>query len=381
MRKLTKISLLEKVLDILPFYLISRALFFLIIFLVGYAGYEVVPSREGGLFHVFPNPGSFFEKLKRILLSADASWYMEIARYGYPENLGNGEPRHWVFFPAFPMVVAFFSLFTGSYLGSAIIINAIFFFLALFFLRLFLDDCMDRDSIKFVIACVCLYPVSYFFSTPHSESLFFFLLILAFYLIKYEYLSILIALIFGFMLCTRPTGLLLVPALFFYMRERGHSFIKISLVNAGAIFILFLYFAYLYQLTGDPLIWLNNQKAWGRGDGFMSLILSEFKIFSAWSFDLMHVLALVFCLISALFFVSKKEISCFFMIIVPIVVCLKTGTLLSLSRIIMPIFPLFIYLAYVFKSPSSRLNVLIVLSALFSLMSFMYALHVSFAMT
>lgn len=372
--------------DVLPFFLISRAIFLLIVFFTSSVDAYRIPSREGGLFHLMLREEGLFspgtiKKFIQTLLSADAAWYLEIARYGYPIFSGGVEPQHWVFFPAFPMFVACVTKITGSYLLSALILNNLLFLLSLILLHAFLSQKYTKDSVLFVVGLLCFYPTSYFFSTPHSESLFLFLLASVLYAISLQLHPLIVSLLLAMLFCTRPTGLLVFPGILLFMRESRISFAHMLLIIFVSAALFSLYLIFLYMQTGDPFIWLNHQSVWGRGEKGIGSIISDFSFVAPWSFNLMHV-GTALCVICAVgYFVYLKQFSFALMLCVPLVSCLLTGTFWSLTRIMMPVVPLCIFLQSVCRTQIVRLCTLLFLSSLFGLFCLLYALHVSIAMT
>src|SRR5262249_49789477 len=112
---------------------------------------------------------------------------------------------------------------------------------------------------------VCFFPTSYFFSTPITEALFFLLLVSSWYLVLIDRV-ILAGIIFSLVGLTRPTGPIAFPAFLILLYEARQLFTKKGLLAAflaplgTAAFMLFM-----WEKTGNPLAFSDNQKGWGRG--------------------------------------------------------------------------------------------------------------------
>ncbi len=379
-----KIQLKSGLFEVLPFFLLSRILFFAILAITSSVSIERVPSREGVNFHLHLQEdfSKIKERVTKTLLSADSSWYLEISKYGYPEeSSATASARHWVFFPAFPLIISSLAKITTSTLLPAIFINAVFFLVGLSVLSTYLSlSGFERGTRNFIIGCLCFHPYSYFFSTPHTEAGFFMLLVTSLFLASYRNSHLLLTGVLGFLLCYRPTGILIYPSLFLGAKNK-RIFIVCSLF---AVLGLSYYFYYLWQLTGSPFAWLVNQKVWGRGMGSYGLmgVLDEVRnIVLPWSFSFSHFLVTVLAICALSYFFFKKNFSFAFMILIPLLALLQTGTLLSVSRVMMPIFPVYIYLASVIKSEDARTMFLLSSAVVFGIMCLLYSLNVTIAMT
>lgn len=250
-------------------FLSSRIIVFTTLVLSALSRSYPMPSRGVSFYHTVSDVklSELISNLKSILLAADASWYMEIANYGYPiREYTNTEALHWVFFPLFPIAVKAFSYLTGSFLISALIINFLSFLLALLCINsLMRVESYSSSSIKFTIALICFHPLSYFYSAPFTESIFLLLLCSSLLFISTGK-SLFSALIYGLCIVSRPTGLLIAPGIALLAKKKGISIIPFTLISAIP-FIIFCCF--LGYTTGNPLAWLQNQSAWEEREVFL----------------------------------------------------------------------------------------------------------------
>lgn len=380
MDKLHK-NIRDSLIEIFPEFILSRAIFFLILVCVSSIAIDKVPSREGGNLNlsVVDDFSYIFSKLKLILLSADSSWYLEIAKYSYPiDSVNTVYPRHWVFFPAFPILLSIFSKIIGSYLCSAILLNFILFWFGLSFINLYLKESnFSKLYRRSVISLFCFHPFSYFFSTVHTESLFLFALSGMFYFLNTKSHKVYLYIFLTLMLLSRPTGILLLPGVFYLLckdRDSRKLLLLIFLLSASTFLI---YPLYLWELTGSPFSWAINQKAWGRGSLKLFSINEVKEMILPWNFSLLHFVYFLVSLSSTFYFVRLKKYAEVLLILVPTIVLISSGSLLSVTRILMPIFFIQMFVAGFIKSEIVLTRVLIVSSIMFALFTLLYCLHVT----
>lgn len=375
-------------------FLLSRLLILSILLISASSGISTVPAREGHTIHLNLNTTQQTEtKLKHILLSADASWYSEIAQYGYPtKHHTTNDPAHWVFFPGFPILMHLANKISSSYIINAIILNNIFFLLGLMLLfRLSEQYFSTSEQSQNIIYLLCFHPLSYFFFTPHTESLFFVSLIGTIYFAskKTEDSSLenicLTTILLSVCLLSRPTGLLILPGVLFFLWSRGYSLVKISSIIGIALLPLFAFFYYLYKISGSPLAWLTNQEAWGRTIGGSSLfekfmlIFRETTLVAPWNFNLLHIIIIALTLISSYYLFKKKLFSFLLILLLPLLASLGTGSIMSISRIMMPVFPFYIGINLALNK-TAYICFILCSAILLGILCLLYSLHVSMAM-
>lgn len=147
----------------------------------------------------------------------DGIHYLEIARsgYGYLQQ---------AFFPFYPRLIRFLSLFLGSYLWSGILISHFCFAFALVFLGRLLELEGEKERvIKNTLLLISFFPASFYFLNVYTESLFLLLAVLSFYLArqkKWFWAS----LIGGLAAYTRIVGIFILPSLLVeYWRQRSEK--------------------------------------------------------------------------------------------------------------------------------------------------------------
>lgn len=383
-RKKQRMTYLEP----LKAFIVSRSLILIIIVLSSQFTTTTIPAREGINYNptISLDVSKVSTSLKKIFLSADASWYIEIAQNGYHDPTPEPTALNWVFFPLLPLLISCLKPIFGSYLLAGVLISNLCFFLSLLFLhRLALMRGFSTAQASRCIWFLALYPTSYFFINPLTEAVFLLLLILSFFLLekeKYLCSGVLMLLVTA----TRPTGLLILPAFCFRIWEKSkfrvpRGILALLLAPLGILF----FSVYLFQHTGDALAWLSNQANWGRNDlGFVTLI-SQYQLdFSTlmlpWNFTALNILAAILTLGVALHFALSGNLSWTLLLAVPVLAALSTGTLQSMTRFTMILFPLYFCLARFADNPTVEKIILSVSSALLALMTALYAYHVTAAM-
>lgn len=341
----------------------------LVVFVLSF--YDLIPfsQRDYNLnsdhFH-----GQAQSRLEMGLSAYDGPQYLDIAYFGY-EIIGEVDSKKYAFFPFYPLLIKVFApLFNGNYTLSALLISLLahLFGFILFFKLLNLEKTDEKGSwlsLKYFL----IYPTAIFFLATYTESLFFLLSVLTFFLLRKKkfYLSALT----GFLgALTRPPGILLfipfVLELFFFLKETGFkNFLKSSIREKAKIITpLFVplgtlsYFFYLKLITGNFNSYFEALAYWKRSElslknvftvlfdritNFASLPLHSFY---ASKLDLIFVL---FFLSLLLIFYKKIRFSYFAYGLSLIFLPLLSGQTMSLMRYLSVCFPVFIILGKITK--------------------------------
>jgi len=289
----------------------------------------------------------------------DGVHYLGIAQIGY---MGFEQ----AFFPLYPVVVRGGSLLTGSYLVSGFLVSLIFFWFGLnvFYKLVRLD--YKEDVVRWAVLFLALFPTSFFFAGAYTESLFLFLVLSFFYLLRKEkwFLAGVVGLLAG---ATRFIGVFLVFSYLweYYKKGKGgwgwfYSF----LVFVG----LSGYMLFLKSTTGDSLAFLHSQSVWQRESFilFPQVIWRYLKIFGGFDFhNLIYWVAVlefvVFLSFLAILILNIKKIRCSYLIFgfISIIVPSMTGTLMSIGRFALLVFPVFILMGSI-KNRSVKISLLVV---------------------
>lgn len=299
----------------------------------------------------------------------DAGWYLTIATRGYeylPDRLTR--QQNLVFFPAFPTLMAWVSLlFARQVVWSGAVVSIVAFAWAMrYFFRL-ARELMDEDRATVAVALLAVYPFAVFFSAPYTEALFLLTMLGAWWHLRRDERWAGFA--WGFVAgLTRPNGCLLsvplalvvVAPLWKHGRVQrppeGWLGVVDRLVVAAAPGLgMLAYSAYVYDLTGDPFMWIRLQGAWGRENiGVAAFLAGEWRslgeqgIYGYATGDVPNFLnALAALLVGAsvvpvwLRFGTPAAV----LLAVNLVPSLASGGWLSVGRATSVLFPLFLWLA------------------------------------
>jgi hypothetical protein len=185
----------------------------------------------------------------------DAVWYLSIARSGYDGGSGLA-----AFFPLYPVGVraaAGGSQSPALLLLAAYALSAAAFVVALVLLHKLVSLELGERYARPVLALVALWPASFFFSAPYSESVFLALSLGVFYAARTQRFALAAVLCAG-ATATRPTGMLLLLPLA-WMAWRAGRLRWVAVAPLGAV-------AFSAGLAGaelSPLGWFEVERGWG----------------------------------------------------------------------------------------------------------------------
>jgi hypothetical protein len=311
------------------------------------------------------------ENWLEVFFRNDAGWYKSIVEGGYEritkiEDLGLVTSEYikqsnWAFFPCYPLSIAFFTkLFGMSFMQGALCVSILAStacFLAFYrFTAFFLKD----DSKAYSIALLFIVsPFHYHFSMFYTEAVFLLFLLLSMLgiaLRKY-WMTVLCA---AALVLVRPNGLICLLPLWLYMLEQNgftlkqinwNSLIKKSLVFVPAVLVFASYLLYQYLQTGYYNAFSLAQAGWMKTTTFPLLSLFKHGGLTNTVNSIYTCIVMVF----ALFSVKKLPLSMNVFIWLNLLLPLTAGSVISMTRYISVLFPLFILIAAAsFKLPKSR---------------------------
>lgn len=329
---------------------------------------KIIPLNKG---YLGPVPWANF----------DGVHYLSIAENGYGIY-------QQAFFPFFPLMLKLLSfIFLGSYIIAGLVIVHLSFFIALYFfyklVKLDYSEKIANWSVLFLI----FFPTSFFFVSIYTESLLLMFVILSFYLTRKKNF-ILASVIAGFASATKLVGIFLLPVLIleFYLQNKDRIYLKSYILHLISIIVLsssglVAYIFYLWKVYGDPLLFVHSLPAFGVGRSGEEIILLPqvifryFKIFSTIPFFTHD--ALIALLELSLFFIflfilllniTKIRLSYLIFGIFAIMTPTLSGTLSSIPRYLLTVFPVFVIFAQ-YKHKKALLGLfiifLIILTAFF----------------
>ncbi len=350
---------------------------------------ETVPAREGLDHHLslkFSISGAR-EDLKRIWRSADCSWYLGIADNGYTvASYTDPQPHNWVFFPLYPLLERSLAPLLGNSFRAGVLLSNLAFLASLFVLhRLAIESGYLEEEASRAIWFLAIFPTSYFFLAPLTESIFLLTISSSFLLVR-RGKSLAGALLFSLSSATRPVGLIAFPAFALALWEQTQALtlkncVALALAPLGGV----IYSLYLWSLTGSAFVFITNQAFWGRAkltmpQLFEQLLSYPFELMHPWNFTLLNVAALVLgATISCRLFLQRRYSWCA-LVVLPLLAALLTGSVLSMCRFTMVLFPIFFELGRLCSTHRCERIVTLIFASLLAIMTALYAIHVTGAM-
>lgn len=370
---------------------LTRIIILVVFILVGQTKIMPDPANPGTTDSYLSLQGiSIAQILRGEAQTADVNWYMTIAIYGYERRpFENTAAHNWAFFPLYPLLVRPGGRLTGDYTLTGMFLSHVFFFFALVMLhKTALAFELDSEAANRAILYLAIFPVSYFFSLPVTESLFLLLTTASFYFAKREHWWI-AGLTGALASATRFTGVLLFPALaVLYWQTYRHfwpprkTMLALCLVPAG----LFAFMIHLYAITGNALAFKGALVAWGRTTGFfltplLGYINEPLVLVGPWNPHFLNFWAATITLVCGFVLLRRKAYALACYTLLSVFVALSSVLLQSQARYAMVVFPTFLVLATWGRNKSVDTFVRTVSLVLLSLMTALFAAHFSIAMS
>jgi hypothetical protein len=312
----------------------------------------------------------------------DTAWYMSIVVDGYRYKTSDmTQQQNIVFFPALPVATRIAGrLFGGespAFLwGGSLVVFAAFFWSLVYVYKL-AREFLDEDSARWAIWVTACYPFALFYSALYTES--FFLLGSAGAIYHFRRREWFKAFGWGLLVgLTRPNGCLLSIPLAIVALEpwipqwaaggsehdpgitsvEGFAYLaKSMLAAAGPGIGMLIYSAFLWNLTGDPLAWLEGHAAWGRQYSGLVPLAEKYYGYMAESgpyiftvalpFETLNALGAIFAIAAAFPVWRRYGLAYAVFILINILPPLAAGSFLSTGRFSAVLFPAFIWFAAV----------------------------------
>jgi hypothetical protein len=241
----------------------------LALFLVGLIGVAVIPANDhSGLpgWELIEGPGwnNLFTAWERW----DALWFLQIATDGYsPTDFSAA------FFPLYPLLIRWTSPLVGGHpFAAALLISNLAYLGAMFVFYELTRFEFDESMARLSVVCMAVFPTSYFFVAPYSESLFLLLAVSSLYAARvgrWEIAGSCAALASATRSIGLALGLVLAVEGFMQFQDdreqgRGRRFAVKLFWSAFTAVGTAVYFYYWYRSNGDWLTPLNDQNGWQR---------------------------------------------------------------------------------------------------------------------
>ncbi|MCL2528367.1 MAG: glycosyltransferase family 39 protein [Defluviitaleaceae bacterium] len=231
-------------------------------------------SDESTLYYVF-----------RSFNRWDAPHFQVLANIGYAYT----EWHHYsgdylnlfvVFFPLYPWLIRFVNLFVGNFLASAYVVSFAAYLAGLCYIFHLVKLDFKKSTAWWAIVLISIFPSSFFFGAPHTESLFILTTAATLYYIRTQR-WLLAGLAGALATATRMVGVVLIAAaavefvmhynLFTYMKKGKWEQFFSLVCKKGLLILLMLvgtgvYLFINWHTTGDPLMFLHFQRInWHNG--------------------------------------------------------------------------------------------------------------------
>jgi hypothetical protein len=228
------------------------------------------------LDHHLPNqstmwgrPSPFWDAFVR----HDSGWYYDIARNGYDvSGAVAGGRSNIAFAPVYPLLMRHVGRMFGRapgdvYLGG-ILVSWIAFVAAMVVLYRLASLDLPRRRAERAVLLTAIFPFSFFFGAVYTESTFLLFTLLAFYGFRTRRWA-LGGMAGAVATATRVTGIMMWPALACIAWRAAVPTRQDRLAASAALAVATLgfagYCAYIYALTGQPLLWATALTRWGSG--------------------------------------------------------------------------------------------------------------------
>lgn len=296
---------------------------------------------------------SWFENFYH-LLNFDGAHYQKIAQYGYNLKFSTA------FFPLYPLLIRGVSSISSGVLSLPQ--SALFISFASFIASVCLLYRLTKSN-KAVLSLL-LFPLSFFFLAGYTESLFLFLSLLSYFFFKkkkYFWTGV----VGYFATLTRFYGILLFGFLFLEyflsLPKKKHFNLKAYLPALPLLLIplgLVTYMVYLYFTFEDPIQFIHALELWQKSKvtfplrtlyRYARMLLTVSPSIVQYWVAFFEVAFFGFGLWVSLKLWLKKKYSFSLYLLAATLVPSFTGTLQSLPRYLVAIFPLYIFLADIKK--------------------------------
>ncbi len=288
----------------------------------------------------------------------DAGHFLSIAENGYTLRV------EYAFFPLYPLLINFLGVFKIPALAGGIILSWVFAALSLAvfikLLKLDFSESITRKALLFLL----VFPASFYLFLPYSESLFLLLTLLSFYFYKKgKYLPA--SLLASLSAVTRLAGLAVILSLWLGLIFKNRKALKKR--ESWSLFLAplgFLAFCMMLKIrTGDPLYFLIAERDWQRILSLpgLSIVDTLLKIFTPGAFQnnpslLVNLIFMALGLGLSIRTFRKLNFTYGVYSLLSVALPVLSTSLTSMTRFLLPVFPIFINLAQIEEKYSSNLE-------------------------
>ncbi len=326
----------------------------LALLLIGVFSVAVFPSRVPASVPGWPAPSMDVSAWHQVFSAwerFDALWFLRIASSGY--HLADGSAA---FFPLDPIMVRAFSFLIGGHpLLAAFLVSNGAFLCSLFVLYVLTTSEVSEAVARKTLLYLAIFPTTFFFFAPYSESLFLLLTVLTFWAARRRRWGI-AGLAAALATLTRGIGIVLAPALLMealHQRREGDSGWALGLASTcGPVLAWMTYLAYWGSRSGDWLAPLHQEAKWlrvfswpwvtlWRGTGFALGFLGH-TFEGYWQIDwVILTVVLVAAVLATLRFRPSYGVYLWCSLLIPLIFVFPNRPLMSMPRFVLPLFPAF----------------------------------------
>ncbi len=318
-------------------------------FVIAYVASGLIPVRQGAAtVPGWPSPPviggwhGLFSAFER----QDAIWFLRIATHGYARGDSSA-----AFFPLYPLATRAVSFFVGGHplLAATLVSNAAFLGALVVLFALTKMELSESHARK-VVLYMAIFPTSFFFLAPYSESLFLVLAVSAFWFARRDRwaLAALVALLAA---TTRSIGIVLAPALFVEAvhQWREHGVALWPRIGAAVAVVAgpLGYFLYWQGRFHDFMGPYRIQQGWQRAATFplvtpWDAAVKAYRYQSYWAVDLLlTAVVLVGVAVSMKRVRPSYWVFALLALVIPLAYPFPDRGLLSMPRFGLVVFPAF----------------------------------------
>ncbi len=315
----------------------------------------------------------------------DGVWYSVIATQGYLLEI----PTTTAFFPAFPLTVRAGTALGGGPALWGVLISLAAAAFSMYFLYRIAEKLYGVKAARAAVLTFAFFPTAFFLNAVYTEAMFVALTAGSFWAAHVRRNLLLAGFLGALATATRNTGvLLLIPLVYEWLRHRQEfgwrGMLGLALVPSGLVG----YMTFLWIRFGDPLIFVQQQRSFGRtltdpgtalltawvraGEGARWL-LDPAALFFDPSFEpslgvynaaSMGFLVLLILLVGACFVLLPPGLAVYASLssLIPILTPPLTAPLMGLPRFMLGTFPLFLVLGFILSRSRPALYVWLLVS-------------------
>jgi len=333
-------------------FLVTRSIWVLVAYFA-MGNYLPNPSYE-----IYSKRGYFLTRIFPLDIFArwDSRWYFSIIKDGYQASADlKTAYSNMAFFPLYPYLVKSLGWFglhlpNSYYIFVGLVLSNLFFLASAALLYRLITGPLGlrHAAAQRALGLLFVFPASFFFSSFYPESLLLFLTLAAFTLALQEK-WLMTGVCMALAVLARPQGVVVVFALaWLYMEKRDWKLQDIRptlLWFALAPMALLLHFYSLYLKSGDVLAYFDATKAWGGVQA--SIFQNPWQNLQGPSLDVFKIdlIVIILFLVCSVYILWKWPVKAYgIFALIMCIMPLATGLLISLSRELVVIFPIFILL-------------------------------------